>query len=761
MSALSQQLVLKEGSVFLLSHQTGDITGNTGLGLYYRDIRYLSHYTFKINEQEPPLLNFSGYRNFMGTLQFANDIFQLADGKLVLPQTISIRRSRFISGGLHERFGLASYNRFPVPITLSLSFGADFRDIFDIRGFQREKWGQLLPPVYEDDRLMLRYQGLDGLSRSTIITFDRQPDSVEVQMPRILSPIVEPGIMVPVVGAPSYHIIIEPPVATATWHFVLETNRPVSLALHIMPYSEGEEQLTPGEVPEEAQPEPSAAPAQPQGTGSNGRFDRAVRYMQFSYRNWEDQSTRFSTDHEEFNAVLRRSRYDLRVLSDPLGEGYFPSAGIPWYACPFGRDSLITALQTLSLNPRIAVGTLKTLARYQGQREDPWREEQPGKILHEMRFGEMVRLGMVPHSPYYGTVDATPLFIMLFVEAMRWLDDDSLYNELLPNVWRAIEWIDRYGDVDGDGFVEYVASTNRGGIRNQVWKDSSDSIQFPDGTLAETPVAAVEVQGYVYAARKGLSELLRRKGDVQAADWLAGEAERLKERFNQAFWMPDEGFFTQGLDRNKRQVPAITSNPGHCLWCGIVDEHKARLTVQRLMQDDMVSGWGIRTLSSQYPSYNPMSYHNGSVWPHDNSIVVAGFKRYGYHDEANRIITQIVEAAGHFMYARLPELYCGFTRDNVYHSGPAEYPVSCSPQAWAAGAPILMLQTILGLEADAAQKQVRLNPRLPGWLNRVEVANLAVGSHRLNFVVECIEGQEQVRASPEDSGITVQMAGSG
>ena len=767
MSALRQQLVLKEGSVFLLSHQNGDVTGNTGLGLYYRDIRYLSHYQFQINEQDPPLLSYSAYRNFMGTLQFANDIFQLADGTFVLPQTISIRRSRFISNGLHERFGFANYNRFPVPITLSLSFGADFRDIFDIRGFQREKWGQLLPPLHEEsDKLVLRYHGLDGVPRNTIITFDRPCEWVDIQMPHILSPIVEPGIMVPVVGAPSYHIIIQPPIATLHWNCVLEPNQPVWLSLHIMPHSEeeglqfGPPEWSDGGLAQQAVPQPQLESQPTQATG-NGKFDRAVRYMQFIYRTWEDQSTRFSTDHEDLNAVLRRSRYDLRVLSDALGEGYFPSAGIPWYACPFGRDSLVTALQTLCLNPLIAVGTLRTLARYQGQREDPWREEQPGKILHEMRFGEMVRLGMVPHSPYYGSVDATPLFVMLFVETMRWLDDDNLYNELVPNVWRAIEWIDRYGDLDGDGFVEYVASTNRGGIRNQVWKDSSDSIQFPDGALAETPIAAVEVQGYVYAAKRGFSELLRRKGDIEAADRLAAQAEHLKQRFNEVFWMPDEGFFTQGLDRDKRPVPAITSNPGHCLWCGIVDEDKARLTVQRLMQDDMVSGWGIRTLSSQYPSYNPMSYHNGSIWPHDNSIVVAGFKRYGYHEEANRIVTQIIEAAQHFLYSRLPELYCGFTRDNMYHSGPAEYPVSCSPQAWAAAAPILMLQTILGLHADAHEGRVCLNPRLPGWLNRVELANLRIGQHRINLVVERAEGRDHVRADTGDTGIMVEIAESG
>ncbi|MEO6457575.1 MAG: amylo-alpha-1,6-glucosidase, partial [Chloroflexia bacterium] len=426
-------------------------------------------------------------------------------------------------------------------------------------------------------------------------------------------------------------------------------------------------------------------------------------------------------------------------IQDPksdVGDSYFPSAGIPWYVCPFGRDSLITALQTLSLNPQIAVGTLRVLARYQGMREDPWREEEPGKILHELRMGEMARLGMVPHSPYYGSVDSTPLFVLLFVETMSWLDNNSLYDELLPNVLRAVEWIDKYGDVDGDGLIEYREATSPGGIRNQVWKDSGDSTQFPDGTLAETPFAAAEVQAYVYAAKKGLGELLRRKGDAITADRLIAEAEALRTLFNSAFWMEESGFFSQGLDHNKVKVPTITSNPGHCLWCGIADDDKAKQTVQRMIQPDMLSGWGLRTISEESPSYNPMSYHNGSVWPHDNSIGVAGFKRYGYGREANRVITQIYEAAQHFRYMRLPELYCGFASDIVDHTGPTEYPVSCNPQAWAAAAPILMLQTMLGLEAYSFQDRLVLNPRLPDWLTSVQIDNLRVGEKRVGLRID-------------------------
>jgi glycogen debranching enzyme len=329
---------------------------------------------------------------------------------------------------------------------------------------------------------------------------------------------------------------------------------------------------------------------------------------------------------------------------------------------------------------------------------------------------------------------------------------------LLPNVWRAVEWIDKYADVDGDGFYEYVASNSHTGIRNQVWKDSGDSIQFPDGTLAETPIAAVEVQGYVYAAKKGLADVLRSRGMPDEAQKLESEAEALKKHFNEVFWLQEEGFYTQGLDRDKRKVAAITTNPGHALWCGIADEDKAAATARRLMDGDMLSGWGLRTLSEGYPSYNPMSYHNGSIWPHDNSIVVAGLRRYGCDQEAQQVITQIYEASRFFRYSRLPELYCGFKRDTTYQSGPAEYPVSCSPQAWAAGASILFAQAMLGLEADAHQERLRIRPSLPDWLNTMRVSNLRIGNKRVELIVEKRDGRHDVAITGGDTGVSLEIS---
>ena len=707
-----QQLVLKEGDIFIVTDEYGNIPENTPLGLYYHDTRYLSLLNLKVNGTDPELLNSTSGQNFMSNLQFANTLFHLDGGTVVLPQTISIRRNRLVRGGLYERIGCMNYNRFPVTLTLLLEMGADFRDMFDVRGFARDRWGELRPPVLDDTGLHLGYLGLDGVERQTHIRFSRPPDNAELRAAPSSQPTSsEAGIMIPVVDAEGRHPVIQAPRAVLTWRVTLAPQHPFALSMHVYPESLGA-----------TEPEPP--------------FDQAVQQMRRSYSGWQAHSSEITTSSESFTRLLARSSWDLRVLSEELEQGYFPSAGIPWYACPFGRDSLITALQSLMLNPGLAVGTLRVLARHQGKVVDAWREEEPGKILHEVRFGEMARLQMVPHTPYYGTVDATPLFVMLFVETMRWLHDEQLYADLLPNVLRAIDWIDQYGDKDGDGFVEYVASRSNGGIRNQIWKDSDDSTQFPDGTLAETPIAACEVQGYVYAAKLGLSELLREHGDTARADRLAAEAATLRARFNERFWMPAANYYAQGLDARKVQIPTITSNPGHCLWAGICDEDKAEAVARRLIAPDMASGWGVRTISSRSPSYNPMSYHNGSIWPHDNSIVIAGLRRYGRRDAALQAATQLYQAGLHFRYYRLPELFCGFDRDDRYGAGPAEYPVSCSPQAWAAGAPLLLIQSLLGLEPGPAGEPPRLDPWLPAWLTQVMIRHLRIGARRYQVEIQ-------------------------
>jgi glycogen debranching enzyme len=405
-------------------------------------------------------------------------------------------------------------------------------------------------------------------------------------------------------------------------------------------------------------------------------------------------------------------------------------------------------LQALMYNPAIAEGTLRFLAAHQGTQVDPYREEEPGKILHEIRRGELARLGEVPHTPYYGTVDATPLFLVLFVEAMEWLWSEQLYADLLPAALRALEWIDRYGDLDGDGYVEYI--THRpGGVKNQGWKDSADSVQYDDGDNAAAPIALVEVQGYVYQAKVGMARLLRRHGDSEKASALEREACELRARFNRDFWMEDEGYFALALDREKRQVRAVSSNAGHSLWSGISDSDKAQLVADRLLAPDMFTGWGIRTLSSRSPNYNPMSYHNGSVWPHDTAIIALGLRHAGRPREAGHLVAGLFEAGFRFGDSRLPELFCGFTRDRRFNSSPTAYLVSCSPQAWAAGCIFMLLHSSLDLRPDREVECLAVDPYLPETIRRLHVRNLRFGTGRISLLVEGNGPETRFEASAE------------
>jgi glycogen debranching enzyme len=452
------------------------------------------------------------------------------------------------------------------------------------------------------------------------------------------------------------------------------------------------------------------------------------------YRRFLRTCTLYSTSSESLDEeLILRSALDLRALIDDEDTGLFVTAGIPWYAVPFGRDGLIAAYQTLAWNPDIARGTLRLLARYQGTKIDAFTEEAPGKIFHELRRGELARLGEVPHRPYYGTVDATPLFAMLFAETVKWTGDRALWRELLPNAERALTWCDTFGDADGDGYVEYGASPSD--LRNHGWKDSANALSDPNGQPSALPAALVEAQAYVYAAKRGLADLYAIDGETERAATLRAEAASLAERFERDFWMENEGCYAQALDGNKKQVPAVTSNAGHALWAGIARPDRARRVVERLMAPDMFSGWGVRTLSSTYTTYNPMSYHNGSVWPHDNSLIAQGFVRYGFREEANAIVEALIEAGKRFPNARLPELFCGFQRDLRFSSRPADYLVSCIPQAWSAGMVFLCLRSLLGLEPDLERRRVIVDPALPVWLDRIEVQHLRAYDSLISFRV--------------------------
>ena len=452
------------------------------------------------------------------------------------------------------------------------------------------------------------------------------------------------------------------------------------------------------------------------------------------FTEWEQACTRISTDNYVLNCILETSMLDLRSLMQQEPQGLVVTAGLPWYFTLFGRDSIITALETLMLNPQIAVDTLRALAAYQATEVDDWRDSEPGKILHELRRGDMALAGEVPHSPYYGSVDSTLLYMMLFAETVKWTNSQALFDELWDSVRKALDWAWQWGDADGDGYVEFSRRSNRG-IRHQGWKDSDELIGGVVGPRPKPPIALVEVQGYYYAALTGVAEALRRYGngvEEQAkgglADKLEKQAAKLKAQFNRDYWSEATGFYVHALDGSKAQVPDVTSNVGHCLWTGIVDEARAGQVVAKLMQPDMLSGWGVRTMSAEDVTYNPMSYHNGSIWPHDNAVLVAGLRRYNFGAEMVQVATEVLDAAATFEGYRLPELYCGFARGEGIdqESAPAAYPVSCSPQAWAAGTPLLMLQALLGVDIDAEAGTISTSPMLPPDVKSVQLQGMNV-----------------------------------
>ena len=687
----------------MVSDEMGDIpAGNTrGLGLYFSDTRFLSAYEFRINRLEPILLSASVDESYVATFQMVNPVLLLDEGKRRIPQqSLSIRRSRFIYGGLHERIGVQNCGSEAVEIEISLRIEADFRDMFDVRGYKWQSMGTPRTPEIGTQGITFTYDGQDGLLRRTEVVVNRAPITTTVE-------------------------------GTLTWRFHLATKETVTLVIDIIPLiGENEPMLS-------------------------YLYDDALQALQASYRRWYDNTTRIRTDNAFLDrGLLRRSQMDLRILLEEFDSGLFPMAGIPWFSAPFGRDALITSIQTLMLNPEIARGTLRYLAQHQGRNVDPSREEEPGKILHEARYGELANLKLIPHTPYYGSVDSTPLFLVCTVEMMDWLNDQDLFVELLPALLNALAWVDRFGDADSDGFVEY-AERATGGVRNQGWKDSSDSLLYPDGRPVELPAALVEVQGYVYQAKVGLSRILERLGQSQMAGRLAREAAELRRRFELKFWLDTEQFYAQGLDRLKTPIPSITSNAAHCLWAGIIDPERAELLRDRLMAPDMFSGWGIRTLSADSPHYNPMSYHNGTIWPHDNSIAAAGLRRYRHAEAAGQVIESIMEAGVRMPNHRLPELFCGFRRDARYNNGPAEYLVSCNPQAWGAGAAFHLMQTALGIVPDTTAGRVYLNPIPFGQAHSVEIHGMRVGTGKLSFKVAYNGGRPHVEVleKPDDLAV--------
>ncbi len=706
--------VLKQGRLFLVSDKDGEVsTGcKCGMGLYHEDTRFLSQLTLRLSGETPTLLSGSTERTNFGHIEFVNPTLTLEDGKTVRQETMHLSLARAVSDFFREQVTLLNFNVFEVSLRLSLEFRADFADIFEVRGLHRQRHGVFYKPRLKDDSITLAYRGEDQVLRQTRIRFNLPPAEI--------APLAsEQGA----VGA------------VAHWDLVVPPNGGKALIDYQIDTLEGPE----------PPPEIQGFPAVIQRVSELGV---ASQFFQ----------TAIQTDNAVFNLVLDRSIRDLVALTSRYPTGPFLSAGIPWFTSPFGRDSLITALQTLMLGPEVAKGVLRFLAQYQGKTEDAFRDEEPGKILHEFRYGELARLGVIPHTPYYGTVDATPLWLILLSETYRWTGDASLVHELWEAAEGALLWLETYGDQDDDLFVEYLRRSPKG-IGNQGWKDSFNAVIFPDGRLAQAPIALVEVQGYVYDAKRRAAELCHLVGQELLAKRLLQEADELKTRFNEAFWLAEDGFYAMALDADKTPVRTLTSNPGHALWSNIVAPERIPGVVKSLLDPAMFSGWGIRTLSAESPVYNPIGYHIGTVWPHDNALIAKGFADQGYKREANLLFTAMYDAAIRFNYYRLPELFCGFERVGELDK-PIPYPVACSPQAWAAATPLLLLQAALGLQADAAHRTLKVNiPALPDWLGRVTLRGMRIGDAMVDLEFIQVNGTTTTRILNKQGDLRVLIEG--
>lgn len=680
-SSVEKPLVLKHERLFLATDQHGNITppGNCSLGLFHDDTRILSHYELRVHGGPPSLLSAQASRTYSGKVDLAVSDLSFGGNAWDPKNGIHLRRELLLTDRMIERVTLHNYLMTPIDYWIDLDLGADFADIFEVRGWLRDARGQFFAPLLAWDRrtMTFTYRGRDGHTLRSVVRFREPPDEL-----------TDRG---------------------ARWRFPLNVNTHLELEWEI-----------------QAEEEQAGSRAV-----AGGQFDERRDAMEQIYRGWRGQCTQWTSDADDLDATLRQAADDLRALYVEVDGEYVISAGIPWYSTVFGRDAIITSLQTLPLNPRIAIDTLRYLARRQGTREDPFTEEQPGKILHELRRGEMARSGEIPHVPYYGTVDATPLWLVLLHETWRWTGDAALVHDLLPTAERALAWIDRYGDTDGDGFVEYCRTSDKGLI-NQGWKDSGDGVSFPDGRQPEPPIALVEVQGYVYDAKNRMAELLRAFGQGERAEVLQMQASRLREQIIRCFWLEELGTFALALDGRKRPIPTVTSNAGHLLWSRVPGpEHAAKLAT-RLLAPDLFSGWGIRTLGAAHPVFNPMSYHNGSVWPHDNGIIVLGLALNGHARQAFPVVRALYEAAALAEFHRLPELFCGMQRS--YGMRPVEYPVSCSPQAWASGAMFMLLQALLGLIPEAPARVLHIRaPALPDFLDELTITDLAVGGSRVSL----------------------------
>jgi glycogen debranching enzyme len=664
--------VLKHGNSFGVFDQHGDIISSDAgeEGLYHEGTRFLSRFELLLGRKRPLFLSSTiSDDNATFTANLTNpDV--LREGRIVIPRgEIHLFRARLLSNGrCLERIRVSNYGLGAIQLSIALRFEADFADVFEVRGTRRARRGERLRDVC-DSECVLPYRGLDGVERRTRIRWSEPPRSIET-------------------GNATFVLDLKPGGTTT-----------IDVSVSCESGDERREAIA---------------------------FDEACHRAKRNAAMRLDRQPALLSSSEEFNRWVRRSTADLHMMLTDTPSGVYPYAGIPWFSTPFGRDGLITAFELLWADPSVAQGVLVFLADTQATEYDDARDAQPGKILHEMRSGEMAALGEVPFGRYYGSVDATPLFVALADAYFERTGDSEAIGRLWPHLLAALDWMRSDGDADGDGFIEYSRRSETG-LVHQGWKDSHDSIFHADGALAEPPIALCEVQGYAYCAWMGAARLAAARGDrANAAEWRS-RADRLKEQFDAAFWNAELGTYAVALDGLKRPCLVRTSNPGHCLYSGIVKPERARQVAGTLMSEASFGGWGVRTLAAGEARYNPMSYHNGSIWPHDNALAAAGLSRYGFADAATRVMAAMFDLSQVVDLHRLPELICGFHRRGDEH--PTLYPVACAPQTWAAGAVYLLLEACLGLRVDALNRRVSFSrSTLPESIDWLRISNLAIGN---------------------------------
>ncbi len=682
-SSLASDLsrVLKQGETFGVFDVHGDILalGMGEEGIYHEGTRHLSSLELRLGSSRPLLLgsNVNEFNELLA-VDLMNPDFTDAEGRLVHRDSLHIFRSKFLwQAACYEQLRITNFSLFPLQSPLVIQFDADFTDIFEVRGMKRERKGKRLETRVNRSSVLLAYEGLDGVVRKTRLSFSPEPaelSETEVRFDLRLVPKEE-----------------------------------IRIFMTITCESEDCEVVTES-------------------------YGKAFSLSQAELEKVRSLNCGITTSNEPFNQWLGRSVTDLQMMLTHTPQGLYPYAGVPWFSTAFGRDGLITALETLWINPGIARGVLAYLAHHQASETNESQDAEPGKILHETRKGEMAALGEIPFGRYYGSVDSTPLFIVLAGAYLERTGDQAFIESIWPNIRRALEWMEHYGDADGDGYLEYARHSPTGLVQ-QGWKDSNDSVFYADGELAEPPIALSEVQGYAYDAKRHAASMAELMKNGALAEKLRSEAAELKEKFARDFWCDELGVYALALDGKKRPCRVRASNAGHCLFSGIaLPEHAKRLS-ETLLNETFFSGWGVRTLASGEVRYNPMSYHNGSVWPHDNALIAGGLARYGYTEQALKIMEGLFQTSIAMDLHRLPELFCGFKWRRGL--GPILYPLSCAPQAWAAGAVFLLLQSVLGLSIDARLRMISLSYQaLPSFVEEVRLTKLRVGEASADLLIK-------------------------